>query len=410
PSPTPPVAVLETDPQPPLQFDLIYLSNNRLMRWDHSRQRQEALINQVIIYTLSPDGSQIALLRAQGISANGVEMFDLERMNLETREIQILVDDIHEVGALSLSADLKWLAYSIPGDDYTIHLVTNTNEPARQTIASCQPSHPTHCTNLTWSAESDALAWSDREGLWLYTFGGNGSRLILPAEASIPDPRGNTTRVAVRYQSLSWSPFGRYILCEVVVPSSDVRWWGVADTTLENLALLPDSFTTQPPRISAIWAQDGRLFVTRPSHFVENQRAEIELWNVFPTRSDLFLLDQQFTLPPVEIYTSEQTVSLPDYSLEYPYQVNDYTYHLAAYTTGGTVLSTLLRFDLRFGSLEKTNDLRVVEGNLHWAPDGTSILIGDFEPEWIAAGSPTLYDLQAALGVQSCCFSWIPNP
>ena len=408
PIPTAPVAVVETDLQPPLPYDLVYLEGNRLMLWQHTTMSKEALINQVSAYTLSADGSQIALLRAKGITANGVEMYDLERMDLETRQIQILIDNIRKVGSLSLSPDLQWLAYTLPGDDQTIHIVANTPEPARQTIASCQPSHSTHCANLSWSAESRALAWSDRKGLWVYTLGHTAPLLILPDQASITDPRGNTTLVSVRYQSLSWSPFGRYILCEVVVPSSDVRWWGIADTSLQRLALLPNSYTTQPPRISAIWTQDGELFVTRPSHYVEKQPAMIEFWNVLPTRSDLLLLEREYTLPPMEIYTPQLTVSLPDFSLEQPYQANDYLFYLAAYTTGEPLLSALMQFDARYGLLEKTNDLIINEQTLQWAPDGKSILIGDLVPNWISLGSSTLFDLQAVFGAQSCCFTWKP--
>ncbi len=408
-SPTAPVAVLELDPKPPIQFDLFYLSDKRLMRWDHTSQSQEALINQVITYTLSTDGSQIALLRAKGIAANGTELYDLERLDLETRQIQILIDDLPKAGSLSLSPNNQWLAYAIPGDDPTIHIVANTDEPARQTLATCQSSHPSNCTNLIWSPSSRELAWSDREGLWRYTLGSSAPQLILPAQASIPDPRGSSTQVSVRYQSLSWSPFGRYILSEVVVPASDVRWWGVADTTMARLALLPDSFTTQPPRISAIWTQDGKLLVTRPSHFVKNQAPAIEFWNVIPTLSDLLLLSRKFPLLPLEIYTSPRVVSLPDFSLERPFQANDYTFRLAAYTTGEPVLSALLTFDLRFGILEKTNDLIVAGQNLLWAPDGSSLLVDEFEPKWIPVGSPTLYDLQAAIGGQTCCFSWAPD-
>ena len=412
-SPTAPVAVLEADPKPPLPYDLVYLSSSRLMLWDHTRQDQEALVNQVNLYTLSADGSQIALVRAKGITANGIEMHDLELLSLETRQIQILVDDIQKVGSLALSPDQQWLAYSLPGDDHTIHLVSTSGAPTRQTLASCQSSHPTHCTNLSWSAKSRDLSWSDREGLWVYTLGSAAARLILPAQASIPDPRGNSTQISVRYQSLSWSPMGRYLLCEVVVPTSDVRWWGVADTTLKRLALLPDSFTTQPPRISATWTQDGRLFVTRPSHFVENQPPLIELWYLVPTHSDLLLLDRKYTLPPIEIYTPQLAVSLPDFSLEKPYQANSYFFYMAAYTTSEPVLSALLRFDLRFGLLEKTNDLILSEQTLQWAPDGPdgmSLLIGNLEPKWIASDSSTLYDLQAVFGAQSCCFTWVPNP
>lgn len=409
-SPTPPVAVLEADPKPPIQFDLIYLSDNRLMRWDHTHQSQQALINQVITYTLSTDGSQIALLRAKGITANATEMYDLERMDLETRRIQILVDDLPKAGSLSLSPDNQWLAYAIPGSDHTIQIVANTETPSRQTLATCQASHPTHCTDLVWSADSRELAWTAREGLWRYTLNSRAPQLIVRAEASIPDPRGNSTQVAVRYQSLSWSPYGRYILSEVVVPASDVRWWGIADTTLQRLALVPDTFTTQSPRISAIWTRDGKVFVTRPSHFVENQAPAIELWIVTPTYSDLLMPDREYTFPPVEIYTSQLTSSLLDFSLERPFQVNDYTFRLAAYTTGEPLLSALLTFDLRFGILEKTNDLILDEQALQWAPDGSSLLVGEFEPKWTSIRSLAIYDLQAAIGTQTCCFSWVPNP
>lgn len=410
PSPTAPVAILESDQQPLLPYDLLYLSNDRLMLWDHERKNQEALISQVSIYTLSSDGSQVALLRAKGITANGIEMYDLERMDLNTRQIQILIDDIRQVSSLSLSPDLQWLAYVMPGDDHTIHIVANTSEPIRKTIATCQSSHSTHCTDLKWSSESRELAWSDREGLWVYTLGQNAPQLILPEQASITDPRGNTTRVSVRYQSLSWSPFDRYILCEVVVLSSDVQWWGVADTTLKNLALLPDSYTTKPPRISTIWARDGRLFVTRPSHYMDNQRAVIELWNVVPTSSKLLLLARTYSLPPMEIYTSQHSVSVPDFSLENIYQASNDFFYLAAYTTGTPILSALMRFDARFGLLEKTNDLIIDEQTLLWAPDGKSTLIGDPDVKWISIGSSQLFDLQAILGVQSCCFSWVPGP
>lgn len=410
PSPTVPVAILESDQQPLLPYDLLYLSNSRLMLWDREGKSQEALISQVSSYTLSSDGSQVALLRAKGITANGTEMYDLERMDLNTRQIQILIDDIRQINSLSLSPDLRWLAYVMPGDDQTVHIVANTNDPFRQTIAVCQSSHSTHCTDLRWSFESRELAWSDREGLWLYTLGQNTPQLILPDQASITDPRGNTTQVTVRYQSLSWSPFGRYILCEVVVPSSEVRWWGVADTTLKRLVLLPNSYTTQPPRISAIWTQDGGLFVTRPSHYLENQRAMIEFWSVVPTSSKLLLLNGTYTLAPIEIYTSRLTISVPDLSLENIYQANDYFFYLAAYTTGTPVLSALMRFDARFGFLEKTNDLIIDEQTILWAPDGTSALIGDHAAKWISIGSSQLFDLQAMIGPQSCCFSWVPSP
>ncbi len=408
-SPTPVVAIVEADSKPPLQYDLVYLTDNRLMLWDHSSMSQEALVNQVITYTLSADSSQIALLRSKGITANGIEMFDLERVELATGQIQILVDDTPRISSLSFSPDQQWLAYSIPGDDYTIHLTANTGDLTRRTLASCQSIHPTQCTELIWSAKSRDLAWSDREGLWLYSLSSNATRLILPARATIPDPRGSSTEVSVRYQNINWSPFGRYILCEVVVPSSDVRWWGIADTVQDRLALLPDSFTTQPPRISVVWAEDGKLFVTQPSHFVENQQPAIELWNVLPTRSDLLLLDQRYTLPPMEIYTSQQTVGLPDFSLEQPYQANEYFFYLAAYTTGVPVLSALVRFDLRYGILEKTNDLLIEEQTIQWAPDGRSLLIGNLEPKWIVTGESTLYDLRAVFGAQSCCFTWLPT-
>jgi hypothetical protein len=68
-----------------------------------------------------------------------------------------------------------------------------------------------------------------------------------------------------------------------------------------------------------------------------------------------------------------------------------------------------MTFDLRFGILQKTNDLIVAGQNLLWAPDGSSLLVDEFEPKWIPVGSQTLYDLQAAIGVQTCCYNWAPD-
>jgi Tol biopolymer transport system component len=387
--------------------DLLYISNESLKRWDHLTSFTSTLAENVVAFSVSGDGQKVALLRPRKISANGVELYDLEMLDFATKQVVSLLEQIPRLQNMVISSDGGEIAYTIQDDKHIYTLKTNS---AVQPLERGDCSRPTleSCKYLSWSSDNRALAWVKDDGIWVSDKNAGAPRLAHNDKVIVTDPKGQQIEMPVQFSDLSWSPNGRFILIRSSPNASDVYWWTLLDALTGRMVQVPNTYSASGRTSSTSWSIDGKVLVASP----EDREGQVSLRTmvVMPTSTDLLLQDDIFILSPDVLNSLDITAGNGgDCMIAWPGQTSPGSFNLGLISSATSQNSTLLNLDLKEGQIRPISRFTVDVSNVIWAPDGSgALIIGNHDEVLFASNDGRVIDLIELLGVESYGFIWMP--
>ena len=396
--------------------DLLFINNNRLLRWDHVTRYSSNLAENVVAFTTNTTGSQIVLLRPRSMAANGEELFDLDVLDFYNKQTRHLSQGTSRLLDLALSPDGDWLAYQHnPDGNFAISLL-NISDPATPvSLGLCEALLSNRCTPPAWSPDSQSLLWSDQRGLWIAGVGKGYVSLLHTSTVEIPDPQGKISQIEAQFAAPEWSPTGRFALVQVNPNQSNASWHAVIDSLTGRLGQVLDTYQVSPQQVSVNWLPDGKLAVARSSDQVLQAPATIQVWHVMATNPALLVSAGQYKFP-TDILSSEATsvdISNPvinSLRLNWIQQTNPGHLLFGAIQPESPTQMGLYDLNLLTKSVTQfvqfTSDIK----KILWAPDGSGMLIitSDGEVLFTSADGKETINLKSTAGSSSTGFIWLP--
>lgn len=387
--------------------DLLYISKGHLMRWDHLTGYSGILTTNVSDYAASDSGSQIALLRTRGITANGLALYDLAILDLDTKLLKTLIQSITKVEALSISPDGQWITYIQPDQGNQIFILATQSHGLPTVLGSCNPNRDDFSTKINWSPDSKYVVWSDLEGVWLSHLKKNTLRLVQSNHVSILNPQGESIEIEVMFQDLLWSPNGRYVLAKTIPDASRVGWYSIIDTKRERLVQVPDSYVSDLDGFFTIWLQDGSIITTQHNVTIGSGVPTLKHWLIFDTHEKILVQNQLIQIP---------LEYLPIQNHKYAFGINWLTQNSDGNLTfevsspGSAAAPRMFSLDLVENKIEKFLELPIHPKSIKIAPDGGGVLIIGEEDQLFFV---TLLDgksrnLRPLFGSDAQKFNWLP--
>lgn len=430
PTPRPITRTPDVDLKDFLTNDLLFLSNGSLMRWDSGNGLMEtiiqvqqydddavALIDQAVspgsILRYSGDRRfmNIALLRSKGVSANGVELFDLALLDVNEAGVIILIEELPRIYQLSISPDGRWIAYSL--DEYSGQIyalrTSGVGEPVE--IGHYEIDEEWEYGPIRWSPDSRSIIWSDSRGLWLSYPDDPEPLQVLSDILEIRDFEGDNANIRVMYTILNWSPMGRYILATVKPYQSTVKWQAIIDTRRGHIAEVPGSYEFQNPAAKAKWGLNGDLFVANGNNTEENEIPSLQIFKVVPTRDDMIILEEEFLFRPEQLAEATGRAEYQNHLyIDLPTQINEWEQSFILRTTDNRSLPTLFKYDKKSSTMTAIMEIPSDAYNIEWSDDGQSaILLGQHGSILIfLAEASQIIDIGAAWELDPCCVNWLP--
>lgn len=410
--------------------DLLFLSNGSLVRWDSENGMLKHIIqaqqhdndSEPVIDKAVPSGSilrysvdrrfmNIALLRSKGISANGVELFDLALLDVDDAEVIILIEEIPRIYQVSISPDGRWIAYSLNETSGQIYAqrTSGVGEPVE--IGHYEVEEEWEYGPISWSPDSRSIVWSDASGLWVSNPDDPKPQQIMSDILEIKDFQGENSNIRVMYTILNWSPVGRYILATVKPYQSTVKWQGIIDTRRGHISEVPGSYEFQNPAVKAKWDLNGDLFIANINNVEDNQPPSLQIFRVVPTRDDMIVPLEEFSFRLEDFAEATGKVVFQNYMyLDLPTQVSKWEQSFILKKTAIGSPPTLFKFDKKSSTLTAISEIPFDTYSIDWSPDGESaILLGQHGSVLVViAETRQVIDIGAAWELDSCCVNWLP--
>ncbi len=397
---------------PHFSSDLLFLSERRLGRWNDVSDGLSLIAANVVSFASSDNGHQVALLRSHGIANQNGNLFDLDVIDLQTNRTRTILQDTQQIFLMSISPDGQWIAYTTQELGGSIFLLSTGNSASPIKLGNCsQPDHTLNCDNgPLWSLDSRSLAWSDEQGVWVYSMENDQTELAVPGKLEVSDPKGELSRVQVSFSKMSWSPQGRYLKAEISPNGSDVHWQAVLDTRTGRVGQVPDTYTQARTSSELTWLQDGSLCLIHGSNRQQNLGPVAKLWRVLPTRDDLLLELNSFTLQSSDFPSVAN--NLPD-SNDIPGWLESIDVRLvsfALFLPDQSRPGVLFTMDLKYGAVQKINELPYDTQMILWAPDHAGTLVHSQQDEifFIPRDGSAPKNLSPILGSDAKEFHWLP--
>lgn len=413
-----------------LTNDLLFVSNGTLVQWDSENDLlkpiikvvqnindavpdidQDILSGNVLFYSADRMYRSIALLRSKGISANGIELFDLVVLDVDNSEINKLLEEIPRIYQISISPDGNWIAFStneFSGQIYALR-TSGIGEPIE--IGHYVVEEDWEYSPISWTPDSRNVIWSDAGGLWISNPDEPQPQQILSDMIEIMDFQGENSEVRVMFTNLDWSPLGRYLLVTVKPYQSTVKWQGIIDTRRGHIAEVPGSYEFRNPAASANWGMNGDLIIANAGDSENDKPPSLKLFRVVSTRDDM-LIPQEEYLFSVEDLTEAmgKTVVQNDLYFDLPIQINKWDYSIVLRTLENGSPPVLLMFDKKSGTLSAISELPYDTYSITWSPDGEhAVVLGQHGSVLSVLGeNRQVFDLGAAWEVDYCCINWLP--
>lgn len=390
----------------------LFMADGKLKLWDHFTQRIETLAEDVVEYSVNQSGQRIALLENKSIAANGVALYRVALLDLETGQTSTIIPETARIYGLTISPDGRWIAYTSQENGGSIYTQPVDGDAQSNKIGECVVEHELRCiSKITWSPDSSSLLWSDEGGIWLSDLKETSPQLVLADKLPIQDPQGETNDVQMTYQQLSWSPSGRYALAVVSPVASEVRWQGIVDTSTNRLAQIPDTYEYKEQFTSASWMPDGELIVAHRSDAQAGQAPLLELWSVLPTRDELLKLEGTYELPvndiPLNPLYAEAKIN---YYPKWLSAINDRQVAIALTPQDDQFPPTLFIYDLKYSLFEKLNEIIYDADNVLVSPDFSGAMITGWHGEILFApnDSAPVVDMRPIFGGKIENPAWLP--
>jgi hypothetical protein len=396
--------------------DLLFISDQRLLRWDHVTHYSSNLAENVVAFSTNATGSKIVLLRPRSISANGHELYDLDLLDFSSKQTRHLIEGTPGLLDLALSPDGAWLAYQYSPDGKPVISLLSLSEPTTPIILEhCEMSQSESCTPVSWSPDSRNLSWGDQRGLWVTSAGKGSASLLHTSAVDVPDPQGKTSQIVARFASPEWSPTGRFVLVQVIPAQSEASWHAVIDILTGKLAQVLDSYKLSPGQVSVSWLPNGRLAVARSSDPERKKPATIQVWDVFATNPDLLVSIGQYKFPSSSLSTEATSSTISDLAtntlqLDWIQQSNPGHLLFGAIQVDNPAQAGLYDLNLMMNSVTQLTQLTADVQEVRWAPDGSGILIvaSDGKALFISADGKETFNLELATSSTLTGFVWLP--
>lgn len=407
-----PFAIATPTPSSEPASKLVFIADleGRLALWDPARAALSLLAYQVVDFTPSPDGKKLALMRARQ-TVGDEQRFSLEVHDLASDQSQVLVETSPEVYHLGLSADGRYLAYTTQEQGGRIELLENSPDTERLELAACQGEPELVCTNgPVWAPDRLEVAWGDSQGVWLSPVD-DSPTLAIPASVAVTDPRGGTSRITVRYERLSWSPFGRYLLAKVSPLNSEVHWWGLLDTKTGRQAEIPGTYELGQESAQAAWMGDGRVMAGLPGRADSSALPRVQVWSVLPTRDDLLLSDLEINLPLEKLpWLGDEAASAIQYSVAWLSAYRSRYLSFGVTIPDSDTPASLFLLDVKYGHLEKINELPASIQGLSWSTTSLAGLAWRERRQilYLPGDGSQAVNLLPEFGPDAHRFTWIP--
>jgi hypothetical protein len=401
-------------PLPPITHDLLFLSNGRLVLWNHVAGALETLAGpgpgesrwspgSVLQFALSAGGTRVALLRTTAAEAAN----ELAALDLATRRLITLAtvsyDSKSRDVSFVLSPDGRWLAYAQSGAPGLS--IQSVDEPQQtRSLDACNDETTPGCSQLLWLPDGAWLTWKDVRGVWGVSLSSETPELWL----------ADTPRLI--YRPVSWSPSGRFLLAIAELEGSDGPMpYALYDRVSGQLAPMP---VYRGSGAELVWLHGGsqsgdeRLFtMQRRSTGPPATGPTGEIWRVAPESPGLFVREAVFPLTDdPEAEPVEHTAELADGRLAFALSNRN-----AANEQGrGLYVAAPGEYTPRrlngvppacndYGS--DYNGIPSLSTKVAWAPDGSAIVSDCNTLLYVPADGRAPYDVWGVIGVQ---FAWAP--
>lgn len=358
---------------PEYTSDLLFISDDDLVRWDQLTKTILPLAKNVFDYSSSKDGLRIAMLRPSQITKNGVRLFNLDILDMRTKQINSVVREIGFLSQLSISPDGRWIAYQLESDPTTIWGVEINHPVAQLELGKCLRADSGSCALSSWAPDGLSLLWQDSLGLWLTKPLKPQSALAASHDMEVLDPKGQKAQINVEYSDFTWSPQGRFGIAQIETQAG-ICWNAVLDTRQGTWIEIPETFDTACPTTSAIgWLDDGRIVAIQPQNAESRSGIRIVLYKLVPTGKEPLVIDQNFNISTQQMPSvaasanSKLRARWPDQTM------GDFLNFGVTTTLGNDV--TLFRVDLKKEELENFSTVHISPGELLWSPDSQGVLI-----------------------------------
>lgn len=433
---TPPVlqtkgATITPSPAPTISSDLVYLSQNKLMRWDHVTQYATLLVDHVTDFTVLMDPFSayqqpinadmalrkyprlIALLRSREVAANGVELYDLEIFDLEKKLMYNLLEKISKINAMEFTLHGDRLVYIDHSVDDRIVVIKTASGNEPQVIATCHREGEISCKKALWSLDGRSLVWSDAQGIWLSDDRASIPRMIQSNRIKVLDPKKQESQVIVSYEIISWSPDNRFILVKIIPSAQGVQWYSVLDTRMGRLVDIPGTAEFSTPASKIAWTYTGDILLAHSGNPEKKEEPSLQLWQIVPTNNSVLVPGKRLNLaqnasPGLQDFFAQE-IACPMWLQ----QMGPNTFRLGVVTPGGQSQAFLTQLDFEKNILEQQITIPGDTDRILWAPDGSGALILGKRGQAIYASliNQNLYDLLEILGRDAHSFKWLsPAP
>lgn len=402
---------LPTHRIPKYSSNLLYLSNDNLMRWDHVTNTVNLLTDNVYEYSVNSGGTVIAVLKKKNIVANGIQLYDLELLDLNSGQITPLKTSIPKIHNITISPDSKRIAYT---PNFNGGRITSIKTGSPETVVElgfCHQLLDNPCDNISWSPDSKQLIWSDQRGVWINQLNGESPQLITQNQTSIVGPEGESTVIEVSFKDFSWSPSGRYVLATINPKTYLTKWSVIIDTRREIVIEIPGSFQLGNQSNNTTWLQDGSIIVGSGIETSEDGfPVIIQIFEIIPTQENLLQLSNTFQVSddqlPDPITQSGNLVYLVDWIYQYGNNQINFGVFIGNDNSPVTLLSLMIdKYFINFIRHTPTTTDEIL-----WAPDESGELIVDSDGSVLFAdmGDGNISILNQILGSDLSNFYWLP--
>jgi hypothetical protein len=386
--------------------DLLFLSENKLVRWDHLTNFMTTLVEGVSDYSANQDSRRIALLREMRITANGVALYNLDLLDMDNKQISNLLKGSPRLNELTISPNGVWIAYQTDQKEnapiYAINI--HAVDQPRQ-VGVCHASASVPCKIVGWSPDNFSLIWEDNQGVWISKMDKSQPALLTGDQIEVVDPKGQTSQVTVSFKGMNWSPNGRYILSQVIT-EANVCWFAVLDSYQLRWTEVPGTFeSTCPARASVAWTEDGTILVMNLTQQISAPRVTISDWQMVPTRPGLFALMNEVELAILQAPSGDaKLITL------WPATVDENTIGFGISTINSESGIAFYLADLEQERITLITEIPDQPSAALWAPDGSGILnvMTPTTALFIPIHEEGLVDL-STLSCNNCqIFTWAP--